>query len=48
MDFEAFKGMGNTYDLILDATDNLPVRGEIDKYAKATRYTLDLCQCRRV
>jgi adenylyltransferase/sulfurtransferase len=36
MDFEDFKGMGNTYDLILDATDNLPVRGEIDKCAKAT------------
>ena len=36
MDFEDFKGMGNTYDLILDATDNLPVRGEIDKYAKET------------
>jgi len=37
MDFEAFKGMGNTYDLILDATDNLPVRGEIDRYAKETK-----------
>jgi len=36
MDFEDFKGMGNSYDLILDATDNLPVRGEIDKYAKET------------
>lgn len=36
MDFDAFKDMGNTYDLILDATDNLPVRGEIDKYAKET------------
>lgn len=36
MDFEAFKEMGNTYDLILDATDNLEVRAEIDKYAKAT------------
>ena len=36
MDFEAFKGMGNRYDLILDATDNLPVRGEIDKHAKET------------
>jgi len=34
MDFEAFKELGNSYDLILDATDNLPVRGEIDKYAK--------------
>jgi len=29
--------MGNSYDLILDATDNLPVRGEIDKYAKVTK-----------
>ena len=37
MDFEAFKEMGNFYDLILDATDNLPVRGEIDKYAKVTK-----------
>ncbi|MCB4764827.1 MAG: HesA/MoeB/ThiF family protein [Sulfurovum sp.] len=32
--FEDFKEMGNCYDLILDATDNLSVRGEIDKYAK--------------
>ena len=30
------KQMGNSYDLILDATDNLPVRNEIDKHAKAT------------
>jgi len=36
MDFDAFREMGNAYDLILDATDNLPVRGEIDKYAKVT------------
>ena len=36
MYFEDFKGMGNSYDLILDATDNLPVRSEIDKYAKET------------
>ncbi|SFV89754.1 Sulfur carrier protein adenylyltransferase ThiF [hydrothermal vent metagenome] len=35
MAFEDFKEMGNSYDLILDATDNLPVRAEIDKYAKA-------------
>jgi adenylyltransferase/sulfurtransferase len=35
MPFDDFKEMGNQYDLILDATDNLPVRGEIDKYAKA-------------
>ncbi len=34
MNFEDFKGMENSYDLILDATDNLPVREEIDKYAK--------------
>ena len=37
MDFDAFKELGNTYDLILDATDNLPVRGEIDKHAKETK-----------
>ena len=36
MNFEDFMEMGNSYDLILDATDNLPVRGEIDKYAKET------------
>ena len=36
MHFEVFKEMGNRYDLILDATDNLPVRAEIDKHAKAT------------
>jgi len=36
MDFDDFKQMGNTYDLILDATDNLPVRSEIDKHAKVT------------
>jgi len=34
MTFDDFKQMGNSYDLILDATDNLPVRSEIDKYAK--------------
>jgi len=34
MGFEDFKEMGNCYDLILDATDNLPVREEIDRYAK--------------
>ncbi|WP_295418460.1 ThiF family adenylyltransferase [Sulfurovum sp.] len=34
MSFEDFKEMGNDYDLILDATDNLPVREEIDKHAK--------------
>jgi len=36
MAFEDFKEMGNSYDLILDATDNLPVRAEIDRYAKAS------------
>jgi len=36
MDFKAFAERGNRYDLILDATDNLPVRSEIDKYAKST------------
>jgi adenylyltransferase/sulfurtransferase len=36
MPFEDFRKMGNGYDLILDATDNLPVREEIDKHAKAT------------
>lgn len=35
MDFASFAEMGNSYDLILDATDNLPVRAEIDKFAKA-------------
>lgn len=34
MPFDDFKNMGNSYDLILDATDNLPVRGEINAYAK--------------
>jgi len=34
MAFDEFKEMGNCYDLILDATDNLPVREEIDKYSK--------------
>jgi len=35
MDFTAFSKLGNRYDLILDATDNLPVRSDIDAYAKA-------------
>ena len=35
MDFEAFAQMDRAYDLILDATDNLPVREKIDTYAKA-------------
>jgi len=34
MAFEEFRQMGNVYDLILDGTDNLPVRAEIDKHAK--------------
>jgi len=34
MAFDAFKEMGNSYDLLLDATDNLPVRLQIDTYAK--------------
>ncbi len=35
MDFATFSELENRYDLILDATDNLPVRSEIDAYAKA-------------
>ncbi len=35
MDFATFSELGNHYDLILDATDNLPVRSKIDAYAKA-------------
>ncbi len=35
MDFEAFSQLGHRYDLILDATDNLPVRAKIDRYAKS-------------
>ena len=34
MSFDDFKKINLTYDLILDATDNLPVRNQIDKYAK--------------
>lgn len=37
MDFATFAALENGYDLILDATDNLPVRGDIDAYAKATK-----------
>jgi molybdopterin/thiamine biosynthesis adenylyltransferase len=37
MAFEEFRELGNRYDLILDATDNLPVRSEIDRYAKETQ-----------
>jgi adenylyltransferase/sulfurtransferase len=34
MDFEAFSQMDNMYDLMLDATDNLPVREQIDQWSK--------------
>ena len=37
MDFATFSELGNRYDLILDATDNLPVRSEIDLYAKTIK-----------
>lgn len=33
--FEAFRELGNSYDLILDATDNLETREAIDAYAKS-------------
>lgn len=33
-DFEEFSRIETKYDLILDATDNLPVRAEIDRWAK--------------
>lgn len=36
MDFEAFAKEKITVDLIIDATDNLPVRKKINDYAKAT------------
>ena len=35
MDFDTFKTLDHQYDLILDATDNLPVREQIDTYAKS-------------
>ncbi len=35
-DFDAFAESGIEVDLIVDATDNLPVRGRINAYAKAT------------
>lgn len=35
MDFERFSALEKTYDVILDATDNLVVRGQIDAYAKS-------------
>ena len=34
INFEAFTKLENTYDLILDATDNLATREEIDAYAR--------------
>lgn len=34
MDFNSFSEMENSYDLILDATDSLPVRADIDQYAQ--------------
>ena len=34
MDFEEFSKLENSYDLILDATDNLQTRYDIDKYAR--------------
>jgi len=36
MTFEKFTKLNNHYDLILDATDNLEVRGDIDNYSKST------------
>jgi adenylyltransferase/sulfurtransferase len=35
MDFEKFSKQSNSYDLILDATDNLQTREDIDRYAKS-------------
>ncbi len=35
MDFDAFSRLDGRYDLILDATDNLPAREAIDRWAKA-------------
>jgi len=35
MDFAAFSKRDHRYDLILDATDNLPVREQIDAWARA-------------
>ena len=37
IDFEAFTKLDNSYDLILDATDNLPTRKAIDNYAKSVK-----------
>ena len=33
-DFDTFSITNEDYDLIIDATDNLPVRGKIDKFSK--------------
>ena len=37
MPFDSFREKKEKYDLILDATDNLAVRGEIDLYAKESK-----------
>jgi len=37
MNFDEFKSLNKKYDLILDATDNLPVREAIDSYAKSIK-----------
>lgn len=37
MRFDAFAELDNQYDLILDATDNLATRAQIDKYAKQSK-----------
>jgi len=35
IDFESFAKLQNDYDIIIDATDNLPVRIKIDEYCKS-------------
>jgi len=37
MRFDAFTELDNQYDLILDATDNLATRAQIDRYAKQSK-----------
>jgi adenylyltransferase/sulfurtransferase len=37
INFEAFTKLENSYDLILDATDNLPTREAIDIYARSIK-----------
>ncbi len=37
MRFDAFAEFDNQYDLILDATDNLATRAQIDRYAKQSK-----------